>query len=196
MAKRIIDILISGTLLFFTAPLMLLIALLIKLDSKGYVFFTPTRIGLNGRPFVLYKFRTMSAGDKKEWLKRFDPAKMDDFVFQAKQDPRITRVGRLLRKTSLDELPNLVNVLVGQMSIVGPRPEEPEIVEHYTEEQRRRLSMRPGITGLAQVSGRGELSVGDMIGKDLEYIDNYSLWLDVKILAKTPWLILTARGAR
>ncbi len=196
MAKRAIDIIISCTLLFFATPLMLLVALLVKLDSQGRVFFTSSRIGLDGRPFVLYKFRTMSPGDKKEWLKRFDPSKMEDFVFQAKEDPRITKIGKVLRKTSLDELPNLINVLIGEMSIVGPRPEEPEIVEHYTNEQRRRLSVKPGITGLAQISGRGELSVGEMIEKDLEYIDNYSLWLDIKILAKTPWLILTARGAR
>jgi lipopolysaccharide/colanic/teichoic acid biosynthesis glycosyltransferase len=196
MIKRLIDILVSTSMLIITSPLILLIALLVKLTSRGPVLFKADRIGLNGKPFIMHKFRSMRVGDEKDWIKRFDPDKVDDFVFQDEDNPRITKIGRFLRKTSVDELPNLVNVLMGQMSMVGPRPEEPEIVEHYSAGQRRRLTVKPGITGLAQISGRGELFVGEMVAKDLEYIDNYSLWLDIKILLVSPFHILTTRGAK
>ncbi len=193
--KRLIDIIISLIMILILWPLMLVIAVWIKLDSRGPAFFKPTRIGLNARPFRMFKFRTMKTGGEKDWMKRFDPAKIDEFVFQAEDDPRITKAGRFLRKTSLDELPNLFNVLGGTMSLVGPRPEEPEVVGHYDERMRRRLTVKPGITGLAQISGRGEMPLKDVIDKDLEYIDNQSVRLDIKILFKTPFMVFSRRGA-
>ena len=174
---------------------MLLIALWIRLDSPGPALFKPTRVGLNSKLFTMYKFRTMRVGGEKDWLKRFNPDKIDEFVFQTDEDPRLTKSGRFLRKTSLDELPNLLNVLGGSMSLVGPRPEEPEVVEHYTDEMRRRLTVKPGITGLAQISGRGELPLKEVIAKDLEYVDNQSLLRDLGILIKTPFTVFSRRGA-
>lgn len=174
---------------------MLLIALWIRLDSPGPALFKPTRIGFNGKPFTMYKFRTMRVGGEKDWLKRFDPDKIGEFVFQTDEDPRLTKSGRALRKTSLDELPNLLNVLGGTMSLVGPRPEEPEIVEHYDERARRRLAVKPGITGPAQISGRGELPLKQVIDKDIEYVDNHSFLYDLKIFCRTPFSVFSRRGA-
>jgi lipopolysaccharide/colanic/teichoic acid biosynthesis glycosyltransferase len=143
----------------------------------------------------MYKFRSMRIGGEKDWMKRFDPEKMDEFVFQSEDDPRITGTGRFLRKTSLDELPNLLNVLGGSMSLVGPRPEEPEVVEHYTDEMLRRLEVKPGITGLAQISGRGELPLKEIIALDLDYVKNHTFGTDLLILIKTPLTVFTRRGA-
>lgn len=193
--KRAFDILVSLILLIFLIPLLILIALLVKLSSPGPALFKPVRAGLNGEPFIMYKFRSMRVGGEKDWMKRFDPEKMDDFVFQTESDPRITPIGRFLRKTSLDELPNLFNVSGGSMSLVGPRPEEPEVVEHYTPEMRRRLNVKPGITGLAQISGRGDLPMKEVIALDLAYVDSHSLATDLKILFKTPATVFTRRGA-
>jgi lipopolysaccharide/colanic/teichoic acid biosynthesis glycosyltransferase len=120
---------------------------------------------------------------------------IDNFIFQEKDDPRVTKSGKILRRTSLDELPQLLNILRGEMSIVGPRPEVPEIVRLYTPEQYMRLSVPPGVTGLAQVNGRSELTLGETMAYDLEYVQNWSLWLDLKILAKTAIVVLTGRGA-
>ncbi len=189
MIKRFFDFSVSLIILILTAPLYLVIAIFIKVDSKGTVFYKPSRVGKNGRPYVMYKFRTMVEDAPKTWLDRFDPENIDEFVFQEEDDPRATRVGRFLRKTSLDELPNFINVLIGNMSLVGPRPEEREIAEHYSEFQKKRLAVKPGITGLAQVNGRSELKLGETIKLDIEYIDNRSLWLDIKILLKTPFAI-------
>lgn len=195
MLKRLMDIIISVLLLILLWPLMLLLAVLVKFSSPGPALFKPQRAGLNSKPFTMYKFRSMRTGGEKDWLKRFDPDKMDEFVFQTEEDPRITGVGRFLRRTSLDELPNLLNVLGGSMSLVGPRPEEPEVVAHYTEAMKRRLTVKPGITGLAQISGRGVLPLKEVIVKDLEYVDRYSFWNDVRILSKTPFTVFTRRGA-
>lgn len=193
--KRIIDIIGSLILVIITSPFMLLIAIAIKLTSKGPVFYKPTRVGLRGKPYVMYKFRTMVVDAPKTWLERFDPETMGEFVFQEKDDPRITSIGRFLRKTSLDELPNFFNVLGGSMSLVGPRPEEPEIAAHYDDNAKRRLDVKPGITGLAQVSGRGDLPLAETIAKDLDYVDHHSTWLDLKILLKTPFVALRGKGA-
>ncbi len=196
MLKRLFDVAVSFAALLVLWPFMLVIAVLVKLSSPGPALFKTRRVGFNGAPFTMYKFRTMRTGGEKDWMKRFDPAKMDEFVFQTEDDARITGVGRLLRRTSLDELPNLVNVLGGSMSMVGPRPEEPEVAEHYTKEMKRRLSVKPGITGLAQISGRGELRLKDVIAKDLEYIDKRSFCYDLLILGRTPFTVFTRRGAR
>jgi exopolysaccharide biosynthesis polyprenyl glycosylphosphotransferase len=177
------------------SPLFLFITFLIRLDSPGSVLYRQVRCGLNGRRFFLYKFRSMfeSAEEDKRELMRFNM--MNGPVFKMKNDPRITRVGRLLRKTSLDELPQLFNVLRGNMSLVGPRPLPVEEVEKFKGWEKRRLSMKPGITGLWQVSGRNQIDFQDWVKLDLEYIDNWSLWLDFKILLKTIPAVLLGKGA-
>jgi lipopolysaccharide/colanic/teichoic acid biosynthesis glycosyltransferase len=193
--KRLLDIIVSLVLIIILSWLYVILAVLVKLSSPGPALFKPVRAGRGGKPFTMYKFRSMRVGGEKDWLKRFDPDKMGDFVFQAEDDPRITAIGRKLRQTSLDELPNLFNVLAGSMSLVGPRPEEPEVVEHYTPEMRRRLDVKPGLTGLAQISGRGELPLKEVIAKDLEYVDRRSFWLDLSILIRTPFTVFSRRGA-
>lgn len=180
-----IDYLGAGIGVIVLSPLLLLIAVLIKLTSKGPVVFSQPRVGVNGRIFNVYKFRTMvkNAEELKETLAAQN--EVDGPVFKMKKDPRITGIGRILRKTSLDELPQLFNVLKGEMSLVGPRPPVPSEVEQYKLWQRRRLSMKPGLTCIWQVSGRNEISFEQWMNMDLEYIDNWSLWLDIKLLLKT-----------
>ncbi|MEW6606002.1 MAG: sugar transferase [bacterium] len=183
-------------LLVLGPVLMLPIILIIKLTSrKGEsVLFRQTRVGLNGRQFCFYKFRTMviNAEKKKNSLKHLN--EMDGPVFKIRNDPRITKFGRFLRKYSLDELPQFFNVLKGEMSIVGPRPPLPEEVEKYDSYQYRRLSMKPGLTCIWQVSGRNKISFKEWMRMDLEYIDNYSLWLDFKILIRTIWAVMAGQG--
>lgn len=200
-AKRILDLIIAIPLLVLISPLWLFIVLWIKKDSPGPAIFRQQRIGTGGHPFTIYKFRTMAPNAdavmkaKIEQLKkegRFDP---DNFVFQEKDDPRITRSGRFLRKTSLDELPQLLNIINGTMSLVGPRPEVPEIVEAYTPEQRKRLDMPPGVTGLAQINGRSELALTQTLKYDVEYVKNWNFWLDIKILWKTIFVVLAGKDA-
>jgi len=173
--KRLIDFWASlfGLILLF--PSFLVTAIAIKLDSPGPVFFRQERVGKDGRVFKIFKFRTMVVNAEN----------IGAGVFVEKEDPRITKVGKFLRNTSLDELPQLINVLRGEMSLVGPRPTLPYQVERYDERQRRRLLMRPGITGWAQVNGRNSLTWPEKIELDLWYIENWSLWLDLKILWKT-----------
>lgn len=192
---RVIDVAGCLILLGLLAPLLLLISILIRLDTPGQILYRQTRCGLNGRRFTLYKFRSMfqDADQRKKELIQFNL--MEGPVFKMKNDPRITRIGRILRRLSLDELPQLFNVLKGDMSFVGPRPPLPEEVEQYTSWQRRRLSMKPGITGLWQVSGRNQIDFHEWIKLDLEYIDNWSLWLDFKIILKTIPAVLSGRGA-
>lgn len=194
--KRMIDVVGAACGLVLTSPLFLVIAVLVRLDSPGPVLFRQVRVGQHGRLFTLVKFRTMVVGAERAWRPPASAQDLQAFYFQDENDPRITRVGRWLRRTSLDELPNLWNVLCGDLSLVGPRPEVPEIVALYTPEQRERLRCRPGITGLAQVSGRGALSTADSIAYDLEYCRRWSLALDLWILAKTVAAVFTGRGAR
>ncbi len=193
--KRVMDVVISIVALIVFLPLMILVAILIKLTSKGPVFFKQVRCGLNGRKFTLYKFRSMvvdAEERKKELLKHNE---MDGPVFKMKRDPRITPLGYILRKTSIDELPQFINVLLGDMSVVGPRPPLVSEVEDYTYWQRRRLSLKPGITCIWQVSGRNKISFDQWMKMDLEYIDNWSLWLDIRILIKTFFVVLIGYGA-
>jgi len=160
------------------------------------VLYTQTRCGLNGRRFTLYKFRTMCLGADQRLDEVAHLNEVNGPAFKARRDPRVTPVGRVLRRWSLDELPQLVNVLKGEMSLVGPRPPIPAEVERYERWQRRRLSMKPGITGLWQVSGRAGIDdFSDWIALDLRYIDQWSLWLDLKILLKTIPAVIFARGA-
>jgi len=193
LIKRAFDIVVSSVGLLFTAPFFPLIAIAIKLDSRGPVFFNQTRAGLDGRPFQMHKFRTMvaDAEDRLEDVIRLDDLR--DPVFKLSDDPRVTRVGRFLRRLSLDELPQLINVLRGEMSIVGPRPEQVELVERYAPEHRFRLSVKPGITGPMQVFGRGDLTFHERLAVELDYIENLSLARDLRIIAET--LPVTLRGS-
>lgn len=193
--KRAQDLLIASVALVGLAPLIALIALGIKLDSAGPVIYRQIRCGLHGRRFVCLKFRSMVADAEERRLEVAHLNEMDGPVFKARLDPRITWFGGILRKTSLDELPQLWNVLKGDMSIAGPRPPIPEEVEQYAPWQRRRLSMKPGITCLWQIRGRNLIPFEEWMRMDLEYIDTWSLWLDLKILLKTIPVILTGKGA-
>lgn len=196
MMKRGSDLLIAALALSVLAPLWLLIALFIKLDSRGHVFYKQERVGMDGRIFLFFKFRTMRAGAddarhreyQQRYIKGLPDSNLGDEgrpAYKLRADERVTRLGRILRKTSLDELPQLFNVLRGDMSVVGPRPPIPYEVESYELWHRKRLDMKPGITGLWQVSGRNRLPFDEMVRMDLYYIENWSLLLDLKIILQT-----------
>jgi lipopolysaccharide/colanic/teichoic acid biosynthesis glycosyltransferase len=175
---------------------MLAAALLVKVTSPGPVLFVQERGGLNARAFRMLKFRTMHADAEAERDRLLDANEMGGPVFKMTDDPRVTRIGRFLRRTSLDELPQLVNVVLGHMSLVGPRPLPLVETRRLTGVHRRRLSVKPGITGLWQVSGRNDLTFEEWMALDLQYIDHWSLGLDLAILLRTVPALLTARGAR
>jgi exopolysaccharide biosynthesis polyprenyl glycosylphosphotransferase len=194
-AKRAIDIALSALVLVILSPLMLVIALAVKLDSRGPALFKQLRAGRRARPFRILKFRTMCQ-DAEERISEVVPVDtLSEPMFKVRDDPRVTRVGRFLRRTSLDELPQLINVLRGEMSLVGPRPEEVWLVERYGETERFRLDMRPGLTGPMQVHGRGELNFQERMAVEREYVENYSLRKDMKILLRTVFTILKPKGA-
>lgn len=195
-AKRVVDIVISSLILVLFSPFMLVALILAKLDSEGPAIFTQERIGLNKRRFRMYKFRSMVANAEKLQAALEAHNEAHGPVFKIKHDPRITRVGRILRKTSIDELPQLFNVLKGDMSLVGPRPLPVRDYAGFREDwQRRRFSVRPGITCLWQVSGRSDISFDQWMNLDMEYIDCWSLWLDMKILARTIPVVVKGSGA-
>jgi exopolysaccharide biosynthesis polyprenyl glycosylphosphotransferase len=193
--KRLVDIFFGSLLFILSFPLMILISIAIKIDSKGPVLFKQIRLGLNGRKFLIYKFRTMFEGAENFKKDVSHLNVMDGPVFKAPSDPRLTKVGKFLRKFSLDELPQLYNVLKGEMSLVGPRPLIPEEIEKFERWQKRRLSMKPGLTCLWQISGRSKLDFETWMKLDLEYIDNWSLKKDFIILLKTIPAVLTGKGA-
>jgi lipopolysaccharide/colanic/teichoic acid biosynthesis glycosyltransferase len=182
--NRPLDLVLAGVLLLLTAPVMALAALAIRLESRGPVFYRQRRVGKDGRPFELLKLRTMVPGAEA----------MGAGIYVLEGDARITRVGRLLRRFSLDELPNLVNVLRGDLAIVGPRPTVQEQVDRYTERQRRRLEVKPGITGWAQINGRTSLPWPERIELDVWYVEHRSLRLDLRILARTARMLATGHG--
>ena len=192
--KRILDVVIASTGLIAITPLLIIIALLIKLDSRGPIFYCARRLGQKGNPFTCFKFRTMvvHAAGLKSSLQYLNSRR--GALFKVKNDPRVTRVGRFLRKYSLDELPQLWNVVRGEMSLVGPRPPEPGEVKQYRSSQLRRLDMTPGITGLWQVSARRDPSFDSAVALDTYYIENWSMWLDFVILAKTAKVVLAGTG--
>jgi exopolysaccharide biosynthesis polyprenyl glycosylphosphotransferase len=196
VAKAIGDRVLAAVLILLCAPIMLLVALAVLVSVGRPVLFIQRRAGLNGHPFPMLKFRTMHAGadGKRAALDALN--EMDGPVFKIRDDPRVTPLGRVLRRTSLDELPQLYNVLAGQMSIVGPRPLPLEETEALTGRHRRRLSIRPGLTCLWQVSGRSDLTFAEWMALDLEYVDSWTLWLDVAILLRTIPAIVSRRGAR
>ena len=193
--KRSADILISGLGIIALALPFLIVAILIKITSRGPVFYLQKRISLNGRKFILFKFRSMYKGAHRKLRGLTAQNEMEGPVFKIKDDPRISLFGKFLRKFSIDELPQLLNVFLGQMSLVGPRPPIYREVRRYHPWQRRRLSMRPGLTCLWQISGRNKINFDDWMRMDLEYIDNWSLWLDFKILVKTIPAVLFGTGA-
>ncbi|MER2600685.1 MAG: sugar transferase [Caldilineales bacterium] len=205
-AKRTLDIVIAAAVLLLGLPIWLVIALLVKRSSPGPVFYRGTVIGRGGAPFRYYKFRTMiTGGDNsahRQWLEQFvkqDAAFSEgpggQKVFKVVNDPRVTRIGRVLRKLSLDEAPQMLNVLRGDMSLVGPRPPVPYEYEHYDDWAKQRLSVPPGITGLYQVTARSQVGFSGMAAIDLDYIRRRSVWLDLWIMLKTPLVMLLGKGA-
>jgi len=194
-AKRTLDLAASSLLLLFTSPVWLAAAAAVKLDSPGPVLFRQTRVGRDGAPFEVLKFRSMHASAESDRVSLSDLNEASGPLFKIRDDPRMTRVGRLLRRASLDELPQLLNVLRGEMSMVGPRPPTPEEVEQYADWHRKRLEVAPGLTGLWQVSGRSDIPFDEMVMLDIYYIENWSLGLDLEILARTVPAVLSGRGA-
>lgn len=205
IVKRTFDLIVAALAIAILFPVWLLIALLIKLDSRGPIFYTQERVGMDGRLFLLYKFRTMQPGADsqahREYQRAFIAGRAEANLgnehkpaYKLLADPRITRVGKLLRRTSLDEVPQLLNVLAGDMSLVGPRPPIPYEVEAYELWHRKRLDMKPGLTGLWQVSGRNRLPFEEMVRLDLFYIENWSLLLDLKIILRTGFVMIGGEG--
>jgi exopolysaccharide biosynthesis polyprenyl glycosylphosphotransferase len=194
-AKRAVDLIVSALALILLSPLLLIIAILVRLTSPGPILYRQIRCGLNGRRFELYKFRSMVANADELRAELDSLNDLEGPAFKMKNDPRCTPLGRWLRKFSLDELPQLWNVLIGEMSFVGPRPPLPQEVEMYAPWQRRRLRMRPGLTCLWTLEGRNRLSFDRLVQFDLAYIDNWSLWLDLKIFLKTIPHVALGRGA-
>ena len=193
--RRALDVVVSAAALLLLLPLLALIALCIRLDSPGPVLFVQKRVGRHGQEFPVFKFRSMFTDAEAHLHTVLDANERTGPVFKMRQDPRITRIGRWLRRCSLDEVPQLMNVLKGDMSLVGPRPALPREVALYTLDQRVRLSVLPGLTGLWQVSGRATLSFEASVALDLLYVQRQSLWLNVVILARTIPAVLTGRGA-
>jgi len=195
MIKRALDVTVSGTLLILMSPFLLASAIAIKIDSRGPVFFRQVRIGKNGKRFTMYKLRTMVADAEARLDSLIDLDALDEPAFKIPNDPRITRVGRFLRRSSLDEVPQFFNVLRGDMSLVGPRPEEEAVVALYDRRQRQRLSMKPGLTGPMQVAGRGNLNFEERLALERDYLDNLTISGDIAILLRTPQAVIRGDGA-
>ena len=195
LSCRILDLILAVLFLVLALPIYLVVAVAIRLDTPGPIFFVQTRVGYQGREFAFYKFRSMrvDAEQVRETLLRHNEATGP--LFKMRQDPRITRVGRVIRKYSLDELPQLIHVLRGQMSLVGPRPALPREVSTYSDSQRERLAVLPGLTGLWQVSGRSDLSFDRSVELDLEYIKRRSVFYNIYLLFRTVSVVFTGRGA-
>lgn len=194
--KRVFDVTVSLIMLIILLPLLIVVALWIKFDSPGPLIYRQTRVGLNGRHFYFYKFRSMyQDADRRRAAIENCNESGDGVIFKMKKDPRITRAGRFIRKFSIDELPQLFNVLLGDMSLVGPRPPLPSEVDLYTLDDRKRLNVTPGITGLWQVSGRSDIPFKKQVELDKEYIKSQSIWRDIVIMLKTIPAVFTGRGA-
>ncbi|SDT17577.1 Sugar transferase involved in LPS biosynthesis (colanic, teichoic acid) [Paenibacillaceae bacterium GAS479] len=194
--KRVLDVVCSLIGLLLLSPVFVMIGLLIKLeDPKGSVFFYQTRVGKDGKPFRMYKFRSMVSNAEERLKELMAQNEVQGAMFKMRDDPRITRVGRFIRKTSIDELPQLVNVLQGNMSLVGPRPPLPREVAEYTPYDRQRLEVTPGCTGLWQVSGRSNLSFEQMVELDLRYVRERSISMDLSILLRTVRVLLGSKDA-
>lgn len=197
VVKRFLDIFLSLIGLIILSPIFLIIAIIIKLDSKGPVFFVHSRIGEKGKPIGIYKFRTMVT-NAEELIKKFTPEQKEEFekYFKLENDPRVTKIGNFLRKTSLDELPQILNILKGELSIIGPRPIVQAELEKYGDDKEKFLSVRPGLTGYWAANGRSDTSYEERIQMELYYVDNMSFWLDIKIFFKTIFAVIKKEGAR
>ena len=197
--KRAFDVAFAGIALIFTLPVIGVLSIIVRLDSPGPAIFRQLRVGQNGRAFTFYKFRTMYVDARERFPElyayTYTGEEWQDLFYKLPDDPRLTRFGRWLRKTTLDELPNLFNVLLGQMSLVGPRPELPEYTMYYSPEQLVKFSVRSGVTGLAQVSGRGMLPVQDQISADVEYVQRRSWAFDMAIVLRTVRMVVLRVGA-
>jgi exopolysaccharide biosynthesis polyprenyl glycosylphosphotransferase len=194
--KRVFDLIAGTLLLLLSLPLILLLMLIVRLESKGPALFVQRRIGQGGRPFDMWKLRSMVVDAPERLAELVDLATLDQPVYKLEDDPRVTRVGRFIRRWSLDELPQLFNVVLGSMSLVGPRPETAEVVSHYDAHQRRRLKAKPGLTGLQQIEARDSLDLDERIQLDVYYIRRRSFLFDLWLLARTPWAVIHGRGAR
>ncbi len=195
LIKEIFDRVFSFIAIVLLSPLFLVVSAIIKFTSEGPVFFVQTRVGRNGQLFNMYKFRSMYKDAEKRKKELMDKNEMGKVVFKIKNDPRITPIGKFIRKYSIDELPQLINIVKGEMSFIGPRPPLPEEVAQYEPWQRRRLSMKPGLSCLWQISGRNDIDFDEWMLMDLKYIDNWTLWLDFVIFIKTIIVVLTGKGA-
>jgi exopolysaccharide biosynthesis polyprenyl glycosylphosphotransferase len=195
ITKRGIDIAVAALALLALSPLLIAVALLIKLESRGPVMYRHVRIGKNRQPFTMYKFRSMRQDADKLRTALLEAQSGDNRLFKDRRDPRITRIGAVIRRWSIDELPQFWNVLIGDMSVVGPRPQIPPEVANYEDWHYKRLAVSPGLTGLWQVSGRSELTFDEMVIYDIYYIENWSLGLDFRILLRTVPAVLQGRGA-
>lgn len=194
-ARRMLDLSMSLLLLTVLSPVFLALAIIVKLDSSGPVFFKQCRVGIDRSSFTLYKFRSMIVDAERQKAELLKYNEASGPLFKMKRDPRVTNCGRWMRRLSLDELPQLLNVLRGEMSFVGPRPALPSEVEQYTPVQMYRLSVKPGITGLSQVSGRSDLPFERLVSYDLSYIEKQSVWLDFIIVLRTIKVVLRGHGA-
>ncbi len=199
LPRRVLESAIALAALVLTLPIMLLVAIIIRLDSRGPVLFRQQRVGLGGRLFTFVKFRTLYHDARERfphlYAYRYTPEQIEGLNFKVPDDPRVTRVGEFLRRTTLDELPNFWNVLLGDMALVGPRPEIPEMLPYYREEHLLKFAVPPGITGLAQISGRGRLKFLETAELDARYVRTRTLRKDLRILARTAIMILTRDGA-
>lgn len=196
---RVFEVVVAAVAIAVTAPIMVILAILIKRGTPGPVLFFQERVGRNGKPFKFVKFRTLYADARERFpeLYAYDysPEELDRLYFKVEEDPRVTPQGKWIRRTSLDELPNFWNVLTGDMALVGPRPEIPEMLPYYEGEMLEKFTVRPGVTGLAQISGRGRLSFRDTVACDVEYVRNQSFLGDLAILGQTALLVVTQDGA-
>lgn len=195
--KRLFDIVSSLVAIIIFLPLFLIVGILIKLDSSGSVFFSHKRLGMDGKIIKVYKFRTM-VPNAEELLKKLTPEQKKEFEesFKLENDPRITKIGNFLRKTSLDELPQLLNIFIGNMSVVGPRPIVEKEIEKYDIYRDKLLTVKPGLTGMWQANGRSDTTYKERVQMDMDYIDNRSFWLDIKIILQTVVAVVKKKGAR
>lgn len=196
MVKRLLDILLSIIGLILTSPILLWVALKIYLEEPGApILFSQERVGKNKRTFTMYKFRSMCTDAEEKLENLLDKNEIEGAMFKIKDDPRITKIGKFIRKTSLDELPQLWNVLKGEMSLVGPRPPLPREVRQYSHHDEQRLLVKPGCTGIWQVNGRSDVNFKEMVAMDLQYVQQRSIIIDFKIILKTIWKMLYTKGA-
>ncbi|WP_315112809.1 sugar transferase [Clostridium intestinale] len=196
LTKRVIDVLASMIGIILLSPIFFVVAVLIKIDSKGSAIFSQTRVGKNGKEFKMYKFRSMVVNAEELKKKLLAQNEMSGPMFKMKDDPRITKIGKFIRKTSIDELPQLINVLKGEMSLVGPRPSLPKEVEKFEPWMRKRLDVKPGLTCYWQVSGRNNIDFNDWMKLDIKYVEERNIYIDIKLIFKTFFVLFGDKNAR